>query len=66
MSRYCITIDAGECIGYGRCVDLAPELFVLDGGTATVVTAETDDPAALDAASECPMDAIVVIEQAAA
>lgn len=66
MSRYCITIDAGECIGYGRCVDLAPELFVLDGKVAQVVSAETDDPAALDAAAECPMDAIVVTERAAA
>ncbi len=66
MSRYCITIDAGECIGYGRCVDLAPELFQLDGNTAHVVTVETDDPAALDAAAECPMSAIVVTEQAAA
>lgn len=66
MSKYCITIDAGECIGYGRCVDLAPELFRLDGNTAHVVSVETDDPAALDAAAECPMSAIVVTEQAAA
>ena len=66
MRKYCITIDAGECIGYGRCVDLAPELFRLDGNTAQVVTVETDDSAALDAAAECPMSAIVVTEQAAA
>ena len=66
MSRYCITIDAGECIGYGRCVDLAPELFELDAGVARIVTAETDDPAALDAAAECPMSAIRVEERRAA
>lgn len=66
MSKYCITIDAGECIGYGRCVDLAPELFVLSGGVASVVTVETDDPSALEAAAECPMSAITVVEAMAA
>ena len=66
MSRFCITIDAGECIGYGRCVDLAPRLFALEQGVAGVVVAETDDPAALDAAAECPMSAITVEEVRAA
>lgn len=67
MSKYCITIDAGLCSGFGSCVDLAPGLFRLDtGGVAASVQAETDDPAALDAADACPMGAIVVTEQAAA
>ena len=66
MSKYCITIDPGECIGYGRCVDLAPELFRMQDGVAELVVVETDDPAALDAAAECPMSAIVVEEARAA
>lgn len=66
MSRFCITIDTGECIGYGRCVDLAPELFELEGNVARAVSVHTDDPAALDAAAECPMSAIRVEEVRAA
>lgn len=66
MSRYCITIEKAECIGYGRCVDLAPGLFELENGVAGVVVAETGDPAALAAAAECPMSAITVEEVRAA
>jgi ferredoxin len=67
MSKYCITIDGSACSGFGACVDLAPDLFRLDpGGVAATVTAETDDPAALDAADACPMGAIVVTEAVAA
>jgi ferredoxin len=67
MSKYCITIDADLCSGYGACVDVSRDLFRLEkGGIATVVTAYTDDPAALDAADACPMGAIFVIEEVAA
>jgi len=67
MSRYCISIDTSLCSGFGACVDLAPDLFRLEsGGIASVVKAETDDPAALDAADSCPMGAITVEEVAAA
>ena len=66
MSRYCVTIDTHECIGYGRCVELAPTHFELQDGIAGLLSAETDDPAVLDAAAECPMSAITVTEVAAA
>lgn len=67
MSRYCIAIDSALCSGFGACVDLAPDLFRLgSGGVAATLTAETDDPTALDAADACPMGAIVVSEAAAA
>jgi ferredoxin len=66
MSRYCVTIDLGECIGYGRCADLAPEVFRIDGGSATLLVAETDDPQVVEAAAECPMSAITVEEVLAA
>ena len=67
MSKYCISIDASLCSGFGACVDLAPDLFRLDrGGVAGIVTAETSDSKALDAADACPMGAILVEERAAA
>ena len=64
MSRYIVKIDAAECIGYGQCVNIAPELFELEAGVARVVVTETSDPAALDAAAACPMSAILVEEEA--
>ena len=66
MSRYIVKIDAAECIGYGQCVNIAPELFELEAGVARVVVTETTDAAALDAAAECPMSAILVEEEAQA
>ena len=63
MSAYRITIDPNLCSGFGSCVDLAPALFRLDaGGLAAAVTAETSDPAAVEAAAACPMGAIFVSE----
>jgi ferredoxin len=63
VSTYRITIDSSLCSGFGSCVDLAPALFRLDqGGIASVVVAETEDSAALEAASACPMAAISVTE----
>ena len=63
MSSYRVTIDPNLCSGFGSCVDLAPALFRLAaGGLATAVTAETSDPAAVEAAAACPMSAILVSE----
>ena len=66
MSTYRITLDLDECIGYGRCAELAPHAFRVEGDKATLLVAETDDATALDAAAECPMSAISVIEVKAA
>ena len=67
MSKYEITIDPTLCSGYGACVDAARDLFRLDqGGIATAVVTQTDDPAALEAADACPMGAIFVQEVRAA
>ena len=64
---YRIEIDRSLCSGFGACADLAPDIFELDaGGTATVRTGESDDPAVLDAASACPMAVITVTEVQAA
>ena len=66
MSTYRVTIDLEECIGYGRCADLAPTVFRVEGDSATLLTAETDDASVVEAAAECPMSAIVVEEVKAA
>ena len=44
MSRYIVKIDASECIGYGQCVNIAPELFELEAGVARVVVTEIPQP----------------------
>lgn len=63
MSTYRITVDPTLCSGFASCVDLAPGLFRLGpDGIASALVAETDDPAAREAASSCPMAAISVVE----
>ena len=63
---YRIVIDQSLCSGFGTCAELAPNIFSLDGGTASLRVGETDDDAALEAASSCPMGAIIVEELKAA
>ena len=63
MSSYRIEIDRSLCSGFGSCVADAPGVFTQDEtGTATLLVAETDDDAVLDAAGSCPMGAIAVYE----
>lgn len=56
---YRITIDTSLCSGFGSCVQEAPGVFSLEGGTAKAVST-TSDPRALEAAAACPMGAIFV------
>lgn len=61
MSTYRIRIDRTLCSGFGSCAELAPHAFELGAdGIATVLTGETDDPVAVEAAATCPMGAITV------
>lgn len=57
-----IRIDRELCVGFGDCIDVAPEAFALDAeGTAVFLHAETVDRARLlHACDECPVDAITV------
>ena len=65
MTIYHVTVDRSLCSGFGACVDLAPDVFALEGGIATVC-GTSDDPAVLDAVDACPMGAIAVrLEEAA-
>ena len=61
MSTYRIVIDRSLCSGFGTCAELAPHLYEVGAdGVAAVRVGETDDPAALESAAQCPMGAIAV------
>jgi ferredoxin len=58
-----IEIDRELCSGFASCVQDAPEIFELDtSGTATLRVKETDDERAREAAANCPMNAIAIVE----
>jgi ferredoxin len=60
-----LTVDADTCIGSGMCAGIAPELFTLTDGVSTAVPAPVaPDPAAVDAAESCPVEAIAVRDAA--
>ena len=64
---YQIVIDRSLCSGFGVCADLAPDVIeVGSDGIAMLRVGSTADPKVLEAAAECPMGAISVIEQEAA
>ncbi|MEU6487417.1 ferredoxin [Streptomyces sp. NPDC046887] len=54
-------VDREQCMGSGMCAGLAPDLYRLEGATATPVHHDiAEDERALDAADSCPALAIVV------
>jgi ferredoxin len=60
-----LTVDGDTCIGSGSCAGIAPDLFTLADGVARAVPAPiTPDPAAIDAAESCPVEAITVQDAA--
>lgn len=60
-----IRIDRELCVGFGDCIDVAPEAFALDAeGTAVFLHAATvDRERLLRACDECPVDAITVWDE---
>lgn len=59
-------VDNETCIGCGRCVEICPEVFELEGDTAVNRLGEgTDIPTQYEqtceeAAGECPVEAITI------
>lgn len=55
-----VEIDRDLCVGFGDCVDAAPEAFELDGEEIAVFTApeDTTREELLRACRACPVDAI--------
>lgn len=59
--KWQIEVDSGVCIGSGMCTGIAPGHFRLEGNRSRPVdefTGEAD--AVLDAAENCPVEAILV------
>lgn len=56
-----IELDRDTCMGSGVCLGTAPNHFVFVDGRATPTTELVDqDPAVVDAAESCPMEAILI------
>ena len=55
-----LKVDKSVCGATGMCAALAPELFVLDDWAEPVKPEIEPDETALDAADQCPMQAITV------
>ncbi|MGH2344746.1 MAG: ferredoxin [Chloroflexota bacterium] len=55
-------ISRAACIGNGRCVDVAPELFALDHFNKAIIVnaAGSDEDTIMDAAQACPVQAVIV------
>jgi len=60
-----LAVDRDTCIGSGMCAGIAPELFTLaDGISVPLRSPAPPDPAAVDAAESCPVEAITVRDAA--
>jgi len=58
-----VRVDADRCVGSGLCLDICPEVFELNGETATVkfdVVPPRYEDACLEASKLCPTEAISV------
>ena len=60
-----VRIDRHLCVGFGDCIDAAPEVFELDDDGIAVV--KSDAPAVtrehlLAACKACPVDALVAVD----
>ena len=67
-NRIAIEVDRALCYGFGDCVDSQPAVFALDDEDVAIVldpdAAPVDD--ILEAAQNCPVDAIAVLDEAGA
>jgi len=59
-----VQIDELVCVGFGDCVGVAPQAFVLNGdGTVDFVDGATAEPERLlESARACPVDALTVLD----
>ena len=55
-------ISRAACIGNGRCVDVAPEVFALDHFNKAIIVnpSGADEEKIMDAAQACPVQAVIV------
>lgn len=60
-----VRIDRLLCVGFGDCIERAPEVFRFDDETIAVFTDSADDAdreRVLDACDSCPVDALTVLD----
>ncbi len=57
-----IQVDHNKCVGSQMCIYVAPDMFELDAGGQAEVKSITDRSKAIEAAEQCPMEAITVTE----
>jgi ferredoxin len=57
-----LCIDRSLCVGFGDCVDIAPEAFQLDDESLVILVDpdRVDRARLLEACDACPVDAITV------
>jgi ferredoxin len=67
-NRIAVEVDRALCFGFGDCVDTAPAVFALDDeNTAYVIDPDAADvDLILEAAQNCPVDAIIVTDESGA
>jgi ferredoxin len=60
-----VRVDRNSCIGVGNCVVIAPTVFKLDYENKAVVldTSSVDDQTLLEAAENCPENAIIAEDE---
>jgi ferredoxin len=60
-----VRVDADTCIGSGMCAGIAPAVFTLVDGVAVARPEPiAPEPAAVDAADSCPVEAITLHDDA--
>jgi ferredoxin len=63
-----IRIDRGLCVGFGDCIEAAPQAFTLDADGVVVFTAPEQLPreALVAACDACPVDALTAWDETGA
>lgn len=66
VGRLTVRIDRLLCVGFGDCIEAAPEAFEFDGeGIATLRgdAADVDESRLVEACDLCPVDALIVLDE---
>lgn len=63
-TKWQIEVHPSKCIGSGSCIAMARQQFIFDGQRHSKALHEVidPDPAVLNAALSCPVDAIRIVE----
>jgi ferredoxin len=60
-----VRVDEETCVGDGTCVEICPEIFVMQGDVAVAKMEEVPEElagACKEAAESCPVEAILIEE----